>query len=65
MPIATSGLRVDALLRSRAESLGLPLDLLAGAAGLDRRVTSPFIQKTGLALAGFDAYLQPGRILIP
>jgi HPr kinase/phosphorylase len=64
MPIATSGLSVGALLRSRAESLGLPLDLLAGAAGLERRVTSPFIQKTGLALAGFDAYLQPGRILI-
>jgi HPr kinase/phosphorylase len=64
MPIATSGLSIGALLRSRTESLGLPLDLLAGAAGLERRVTSPFIQKTGLALAGFDAYLQPGRILI-
>ena len=45
-------------------SLGLPLELLAGAAGLDRRITSPHIQKTGLALAGFDAYLQPGRVLI-
>ncbi len=64
MPIATAGLSVGALLRSRAEALGLPLELLAGAAGLERRVTSPFIQKTGLALAGFDVYLQPGRILI-
>jgi HPr kinase/phosphorylase len=64
MPIATAGLSVGALLRSRAESLGLPLELLAGAAGLERRITSPFIQKTGLALAGFDVYLQPGRILI-
>ncbi len=32
--------------------------------GLDRRITSPHIQKTGLALAGFDAYLSAGRILI-
>jgi serine kinase of HPr protein (carbohydrate metabolism regulator) len=32
---------------------GLPLDLLAGVDGLDRIITSPHIQKTGLALAGF------------
>jgi HPr kinase/phosphorylase len=64
MSIATSGLSIEALLRSRPESLGLTLELLAGAAGLERRVTSPYIQKTGLALAGFDAYLRPGRVLI-
>ena len=55
---------VGALLGSRPEAIGLPLTLIAGAAGLDRRITSPYIQKTGLALAGFHEYLQPGRILI-
>ncbi len=64
MPTVTQGLSIGALLRGRPETLGLPLELLAGAAGLERRVTSPHIQKTGLALAGFDAYLSAGRILI-
>src|SRR3984893_14591761 len=58
------GLTVGALLGSRAEAFGLPFEMLAGRAGLDRRITSPYIQKTGLALAGFDAYLRPGRVLI-
>ena len=58
------GVSVGALLRSRPEALGLPLELLAGAAGLDRLITSPHIQKTGLALAGFHEYLKPGRVLI-
>ena len=43
---------------------GLPLELLAGADGLTRVITSPHIQKTGLALAGFHEYLKPGRVLI-
>src|SRR5437899_8441534 len=55
---------VGALLGSRPEAFGLPLDLLAGGAGLDRVITSPHIQKTGLALAGFHEYLRPGRVLI-
>jgi HPr kinase/phosphorylase len=55
---------VGALLRSRAELMGLDLELLAGAGGLERRITIPYIQKTGLALAGFDEYLRPGRVLI-
>jgi HPr kinase/phosphorylase len=55
---------VGALLRSRPEAVGLPLTLIAGASGLERRITTPHIQKTGLALAGFDAYLSAGRILI-
>jgi HPr kinase/phosphorylase len=37
---------------------------LAGGEGLDRIITSPHVQKTGLALAGFHEYLKPGRILI-
>ena len=58
------GVSVGALLRSRPEAFGLPLELVAGADGLDRLITSPHIQKTGLALAGFHEYLKPGRVLI-
>jgi HPr kinase/phosphorylase len=55
---------VAALIGARGAGSGLDLDLLAGAAGLERRVTVPYIQKTGLVLAGFDEYLRPGRVLI-
>ena len=55
---------VAGLLRSRPEAIGLPLELLAGKAGLERTIDSPHIQKTGLALAGFDEYLQPARIFV-
>ena len=50
---------VGSLLKGRAEVIGLPLEMLGGAAGIERTISSPHIQKTGLALAGFDAYLQP------
>jgi HPr kinase/phosphorylase len=62
MPVP--GVSVGTLLKSRTEAFGLALDLLAGAQGLDRIITSPHIQKTGLALAGFQEYLKPGRVLI-
>ena len=52
------------LLRERSDVSGLEIELLAGASGLNRRITSPHVQKTGLALAGFDEYLRPGRVLI-
>ncbi|MBI2833527.1 MAG: HPr(Ser) kinase/phosphatase [Acidobacteria bacterium] len=55
---------VGAVLRNRAELTGLELELLAGGAGLDRLISIPYIQKTGLALAGFDEYLRAGRVLI-
>jgi HPr kinase/phosphorylase len=58
------GVTVRGLLGSRPEASGLPLELLAGADGLSRTITSPHIQKTGLALAGFHEYLKPGRVLI-
>jgi HPr kinase/phosphorylase len=58
------GVTVATLLDSRPEMFGLPLELLAGQDGLDRIITSPHIQKTGLALAGFHEYLRPGRVLI-
>lgn len=55
---------VGTLLELRPETIGLPLALVAGGGGLDRPITSPYIQKTGLALAGFHEYLQAGRVLI-
>ncbi len=58
------GVTVRELLASRPEAFGLPLELLAGGDGLGRVITSPHIQKTGLALAGFQEYLKPGRVLI-
>src|ERR1700704_605445 len=58
------GVTVAGLLSSRPEAFGLPRELLAGARGLGRAITSPHIQKTGLALAGFHEYLRPGRVLI-
>jgi HPr kinase/phosphorylase len=61
---APPGVTVGALLDSRTEAFGLTLELLAGAHGLGRVITSPHVQKTGLALAGFHDYLKPGRVLI-
>jgi HPr kinase/phosphorylase len=55
---------VGALLRGRADSSGVDLELVAGAEGLDRLITIPYIQKTGLALAGFDEFLKTGRVLV-
>ena len=60
----TPAMSVGGLLAARPDTTGLTIDLLAGSRGLDRRITSPYIQKTGLALAGFHEYLQGGRILI-
>jgi HPr kinase/phosphorylase len=60
----TPAVSVRGLLDLRPETVGLSIDVLAGAHGLDRLITSPYIQKTGLALAGFHEYLQAGRILI-
>jgi HPr kinase/phosphorylase len=58
------GVTVRALLSARTEAFGLTLELLGGADGLGRVITSPHIQKTGLALAGFHEYLKPGRVLV-
>jgi HPr kinase/phosphorylase len=60
VPVVT----VAGLLHSRPEAIGLPLELLSGEGGLERGIASPHIQKTGLALTGFDEYLRPARILV-
>lgn len=59
-----AGVSVATLIASRTDTLGLPLELLSGGDGLERLITSPYIQKTGLALAGFQEYLKPGRVLV-
>ncbi|HVL67661.1 MAG TPA: HPr(Ser) kinase/phosphatase [Vicinamibacterales bacterium] len=55
---------VQTLLRDLAESRVLPMELVAGTSGLERRITISQPQKTGLALSGFDAYLHEGRVLV-
>jgi HPr kinase/phosphorylase len=55
---------VATLLRDLADSRALPMEVLAGHAGLERRITISQTQKTGLALSGFDAYLHGGRVLV-
>lgn len=42
----------------------LPVRLLTGERGLDRKITIPRIQKLGLALAGFSHYIHSGRVQI-
>jgi HPr kinase/phosphorylase len=54
---------VSAVVQSAGQA-GFDLEVLAGEAGLDRRIDTPYPQKTGLALAGFDRSLQPGRLLV-
>jgi HPr kinase/phosphorylase len=58
------GVTVATVLRDLADSRALDLELVAGSDGVDRRITIPHTQKTGLALSGFDAYLRGGRVLI-
>src|SRR5215212_7931639 len=55
---------VATVLRDLSDSRALDIELLAGTRGLERRITISHPQKTGLALSGFDAYLQSGRVLV-
>lgn len=50
--------------RDLYESAGerLRLRILAGSEGLENKITSPRIQKLGLALAGYTDYLHQGRV---
>jgi HPr kinase/phosphorylase len=59
----TARVTVDALVRASIAA-GVELEVLAGHDGLDRAVDNPYPQKGGLALAGFDAALQAGRLLV-
>ncbi len=59
----TARVTVDALVRASIAA-GVELEVLAGRDGLDRTLDNPYPQKAGLALAGFDASLQAGRLLV-
>jgi HPr kinase/phosphorylase len=59
-----TGVLVQTLLQDLAETRGIALELVAGGDGVDRRITNPHPQKTGLALSGFDQYLREGRVLV-
>ena len=61
---AVPSVTVADLLERRSDGGALAIELLSGRAGVARRIASPHIQKTGLALAGFHEYLQPARILV-
>ena len=43
---------------------GLNLTLIAGSRGLGNRITSPRIQKPGLALTGYTEHLHPSRLQV-
>src|SRR5271165_3015830 len=55
-------IKISRLLEER--DFGLQLTLIAGADGLDRSISSPRIQKPGLALAGFTEHLHPERVQV-
>ena len=50
-----ASVRVDTLLDAR--EAGLALELVGGRGGLSRRISGPRIQKPGLALTGYTAYV--------
>jgi len=52
------------MLVAHARAADVQLSVIGGAAGLDRRLRSAAIQKTGLALAGFERFLRAGRLLV-
>ncbi len=60
--LAMTFIKVSRLLEDSAYHL--TLRLVAGAAGLDRKVSSSRIQKPGLALTGFVEHLHPERVQV-
>ena len=59
-----TGVPVATVLRDLADTPGIALELVAGGSGVERLITNPHAQKTGLALSGFDQYLREGRVLV-
>jgi HPr kinase/phosphorylase len=55
-----SFVRIDSLLTVE----NLALEVIAGAQGLGRRITGQRIQKPGLALTGYTAYVHPERVQV-
>jgi HPr kinase/phosphorylase len=59
---STRSIRISAVLEDR--DYDLQLTLVAGERGLNRTLTSPRIQKPGLALTGFTEHLHPHRVQV-
>jgi HPr kinase/phosphorylase len=59
----TPRLTVDAFV-AQARAAGVELSVLGGEAGLGGHLASAALQKTGLALAGFERFLRPDRLLV-
>lgn len=57
-----TAIRVARLLEESRQALGL--QLVSGQAGLSRQISSPRIQKPGLALTGFMEHIHPRRVQI-
>jgi HPr kinase/phosphorylase len=57
-----SSIKISTLLED--QDWGLQLSLIAGKEGLARIISSPRIQKPGLALAGFTEHLHPERVQV-
>ena len=57
-----ASVRVDSLLDAR--EAGLALELVGGRGGLSRRISGPRMQKPGLALTGYTAYVHPERLQV-
>src|SRR4051795_3778516 len=55
-------IKIELLLNDR--QFDLRLELLAGEAGLDRKLVSSRIQKPGLALAGFTEHIHKDRLQV-
>lgn len=64
MAVVTPTITVADLVEAAAGRPGFDLDVVAGRRGLGRRITIATSQKIGLALAGYDEFLRPGRILV-
>jgi HPr kinase/phosphorylase len=64
MAVVTPSLTIEALLGTGDRAGGVEAELIAGREGLQRRITIPTSQKIGLALAGYESYVRPGRVLI-
>ncbi len=60
----SAGVTVGSLVGLREEAPRLNFEVLAGGAGLDRRIATSFLQTIGLALAGIDEGLRSGHALI-
>ena len=59
----SAGVTVGSLVGLREEAPRLNFEVLAGGAGLDRRIATSFLQTIGLALAGIDEGLRSGHAL--